>query len=294
MNIGRVGTLALFSARCADNPTLYVGYKKQDGTEVQHRCTVPLFINSPGRKVDGVRGESKHTVVDVTGWGTTALGMALHLETGKEVSMEVRVDDYDARVILNDRPVLKSDGTELKVRKYSFTVIPDSIQYGVSSQKTIAEKRQDGRIPPGHDGQLPVEMLQVAKAQGAEAVFSLIDIASRGKEIYKSILEKWNAQEFKPGMTTFGNAKVVYNGVVQNAYQPGTPPAPTAPPAAPTAPSAPQEATVDGFTRAQMLAVGWTDESLLTYNNGYYSKLSLLGGNCKPAGSGATAAASVI
>ena len=284
MSMSKVSSISVERGRCGTNPVLYAGYNKPNGKQVDHRCVVPVYVNTIGRKnKDGVRGEGTTKVYQLTAWGKAALSLCLHVQEGKEISFEADEQQYKTRFMRDGKPILNSDGTEILIDRSSYELRPETILYGESSTKFINEGLANGTIAIGYDGSVPTGMLMAAVAQGFEAVKSLANLAIQGPEREKQMRVAWNAQVFHPGMEKFGYAKVVYKTPV-NAYTPPVATAPPAPQAVPTAPPVPPAGiTVDGFTREQMLLHGWTDETLLTSHNGHFAALSLLGNNVKQA-----------
>ena len=258
--------------RVCKAPTYYPEYTK-NGQKRSAKLVVPAMSNNIGRMgEDGKRQEKESTYLELTFWGKQADTYAKYLHVGKQFYCEFRMNSYFARVYDKTRldgsgrpsPVMGTDGKQLTKRAYSFDVIPGTVDLGNDGPKTINEERTSGIRPPGWDGKVTLEDLQTAVASGLDLA-TFLSQAQQGNSVWKNHFAAWKTQTYNGG-DKFGYANVRIPGGegVVCAYSTNGPA---------QAPAAPGKPTVDGFTYEQMIAAGWTNEQLLTAENGKYASL---------------------
>jgi len=262
----------LVNGRVASNP-LYFPPHVKNGREVSAKALVTVMVNRRpfvDRDSNEVR-ERKPVILQIGGWAGVADAIARGAKQGQVVSCELDVESFDSVVKIPQKqgdavlyvPVMKPDGSgHFTETKIGFSIVPGSLRFGEDSAKCIDEEIVKGERPIGWNKQIPIAALETALAQGN--LNDLLAQAKQGKDTWNAILKAKNSQQYQGGKT-FGNAKVVrpagdivlkypldveVNDAVNKT-----------------------KATVDGFTYEDMLAAGWTDEQLLTADNGKWASL---------------------
>jgi len=235
----------------------------KNGKEISARLVVPCISNNVGRKQeDGTYADAKPTYLDITMWGKSADTYAKLLGLGKGFYCEFRVDDYRRGVFDENRKrEFKSDGSPKQIQTWGFTLIPGTVILGRDGAKLIAEEKTSGERPIGFDGKITVEELEAAVNSNTD-MKAFLETTKQAKAVWANRCKEWNKREYTGG-STFGYADVdIPAGEgIQCAYSLNA------------APAASGEAKVDGFTYKQMIEVGWTNEQLLTAENGKYASL---------------------
>lgn len=244
---------------------IYTPKYTKNGVEVSSRLVVPCISNNVGRKKeDGTYAEAKATYLDITMWGKSADTYAKLLGIGKGFYCEFKIDDYRRGVFDENRKrEYKADGTPKQIQTWGFTLIPGTVVLGPDGSKLIAEEKTSGERPIGYDGKITIEELEAAVNSGTN-MQAFIATAKMAKGVWSNRCREWNKREYTGG-STFGYADVTFPAGegIQCAYSLKTP----------DVPNATGEASVDGFTYKQMVDAGWTNEQLLTAENGKYASL---------------------
>jgi hypothetical protein len=268
---GRIGGLKTETHHMSYRP----GYTKPDGTDVQPRIRFSVFCNE-------LRDSGQQRPDTITVW-TSLPWLVWLLTKGKEVSlMNLRRRSYMTRTYDNAGNVLKNpDGTDVMVKRYEFVVrdVVNDIHLGADSAK-FAEALAQHAAQEVAAGKRPADW---------------DNFGSAGNTEWRIIEWMRNHKPYEGG-ETFGYAKVepipdgctlklqpvpadlrqqAINAINRNSGGNAAPTvitgngAATGAPAAPpvTGPSTVSNAfnntvQVEGFTREQYLASGWTDDQL--------------------------------
>jgi hypothetical protein len=154
-------------------------YTPANGT---NSAKTQLTIMDNGRaytdRVTGQRVDGKTEVLYITGWNSKNTqpgkrGLADLLTTfavGSEISCECRVRGYESRVMdpVTKQFMMASNGTELKVRRTEYLVIPGTIIWGKEAQKIIDQEVQTGLRPEAWDGKFYPKNPEEQARAGAE------------------------------------------------------------------------------------------------------------------------------
>ena len=242
----------------------------KNGKKTASRLVIPVMAEEFGyNREDGAHVDVDDTYMELTCWGSVADKYAKFLGLGKAFFCEFKVKSYFATVFENRQPVLGADGQPMKKRAYSYVIIPGTIRLGSDGSKLIAEEKSRGIRPIGYDGKVTVEELAAAINSGQDMRAFLAQV-QQAKDVWKNHWNTWKSQSYQGG-PTFGYAKVRLPEGAECAYNIGQAPAQNTAPAGPT--NTGNEPRVDGFTYQDMIKAGWTNEQLLTHENGKYAIL---------------------
>jgi len=234
----------------------------KNGKKTSSRLVIPTMAEEIGYKQeDGSRRKVEDTYMELTCWGKTADTYAKLLGVGKAFFCEFKITSYHSKVYENRKVVHGSDGKPLTKRAYSYSIIPGSIRLGNDGSKLIQKEKSEGTRPIGYDGKITVEELANAINTNTDMHAFLAQV-QQAKDVWISHLNSQKGVEYTGG-PTYGYAKVRLPEGAECAYSI------TAVPAA----AAGNEPRVDGHSYQDMIAAGWTNEQLLTADNGKWKIL---------------------
>lgn len=172
----------MMGCRIAGSPNYIPAYVKTGGDPnkpIQAQCKFSVYMNVRNRKMK----------FEITAWGKMADIIARSGATGKEITIFAEMNSYKGRVWLptpDGQPrqhVTLADGQPLLIDKIGFTI--RNMHWGPDSAKTIQEEIMAGRRPQGWN-----------------------DPTSPGKQQWLQMCADRNRQQYVPGNTMFGYARV--------------------------------------------------------------------------------------
>lgn len=236
---GHISNQTITNARIAGDIVYYPAMTKPDGTKVDQRAIVPLYSNLPGKRGDdGIRMDGPTVKRRVTFWGKAAEDVCKNGCIGKEFTIvEMASRDYTSPVYIDGKIAVDKDGKQVERSHVGWSAA--AYRWGDDSAKRIAFEIGDGRRTEGYDGRLNIKsMLTVLASQGPQGLVNYVQQHANDEEAFKGMLRQRQLVTYQPGAATFGNAKV--EGTASNVNAP----------------------MVDGFTKDQYIASGWTEAQL--------------------------------
>jgi hypothetical protein len=141
--------------------------------------------------------------------------------------------------------VRDAEGNEVTTKRRSYTA--GRYLWGDDSAKCIAGEIGSSARPEGWDGKLYTQtLLTVLAQQGPQGLANHVQLHANDVESWKTMLIQRNSQQYVPGSNKFGYAAVKGQAAGNYAMPPGPG----------------NVVTVDGFTKEQFLAVGWTEPAM--------------------------------
>jgi hypothetical protein len=182
-NIMNTGTsygsgLTVFEGLRVAGETLYIPDITDAGGKTTNRhIRIPVYMNE--------RRSDRPNRFSLTGWGKLADVCANLLAVGTEFNCKCRPNSYQGRVFdRNGQPLLYPDGSPITTEKVSFSIVMD-FKIIADSRKTIEAEIAAGKRPMNWDD------------------------GGAGQEAWRQARKVMAAQQYVPGSTTFGHARVL-------------------------------------------------------------------------------------